>query len=79
MWYNISQVCDIMLKIKVNFDKKSYQTLLNDMKLFRIIKADGSPDKNRFMNSIDGISPKLRNESPTVQTKKQKRKKKRNI
>ena len=41
-----------MLKIKVNFDKKSYQTLINDMKLFKITKADGSPNKNKFMNLL---------------------------
>lgn len=41
-----------MLKIKVNFDKKSYQTLISDMKLFKITKADGSPNKNKFMNLL---------------------------
>lgn len=41
-----------MLKIKVNFDKKNYQTLLNDMKLFKITKSDGSPNKNKFMNLL---------------------------
>lgn len=42
----------MMLKIKVNFDKKSYQTLISDMKLFKITKADGSPNKNKFMNLL---------------------------
>lgn len=41
-----------MLKIKVNIDSKSYQTLLNDMKLFRIVKSDGTPNKNKFMNLL---------------------------
>lgn len=41
-----------MLKIKVNFDKKTFQTLTNDMKLFRITKSDGSPNKNKFMNLL---------------------------
>ncbi len=41
-----------MLKIKVNFDKKSFQTLTNDMKLFKITKSDGSPNKNKFMNLL---------------------------
>ena len=41
-----------MLKIKVNFDKKSYTTLLNDMKLFKITKSDGTPNKNKFMNLL---------------------------
>lgn len=41
-----------MLKIKVNIDKKSYQTLLNDMSLFKVIKPDGSVNKNRFMNLL---------------------------
>ena len=39
-----------MLKIKVNLDNKSYQTLLSDMKLFKITKSDGSINKNKFMN-----------------------------
>lgn len=52
MWYNISQGCVKMLKIKVNFDKKSYTTLLNDMKLFKITKSDGTPNKNKFMNLL---------------------------
>ena len=38
-----------MLKIKVNFDKKSYQTLINDMKLFKITKSDGTPNKNKLL------------------------------
>ncbi len=42
----------MMLKIKVNFDSKSYETLLNDMKLFKITKSDGSPNKNKFMNLL---------------------------
>ena len=41
-----------MLKIKVNLDNKSYQTLLNDMKLFKITKSDGSINKNKFMNLL---------------------------
>lgn len=41
-----------MLKIKVNLDKKSYQTLISDMKFFKIIKSDSSPNKNKFMNLL---------------------------
>ena len=41
-----------MLKIKVNLDKKSYHTLINDMKLFKITKYDGTPNKNKFMNLL---------------------------
>lgn len=41
-----------MLKIKVNLDKKNYQTLLNDILLFKIIKNDGTPNKNKFMNLL---------------------------
>lgn len=41
-----------MLKIKVNLDNKSYQTLLSDMKLFKITKSDGSINKNKFMNLL---------------------------
>ena len=41
-----------MLKIKVNLDSKSYQTILCDMKLFKIVKSDKSPNKNKFMNLL---------------------------
>lgn len=41
-----------MLKIKVNLDEKCYQALLNDIVLFKIIKKDGSPNKNKFMNLL---------------------------
>ena len=41
-----------MLKIKVNLDIKSYHTLINDMKLFKITKYDGTPNKNKFMNLL---------------------------
>lgn len=52
MWYNISRGCGNMIKIKVNIDKKSYKTLLDDMKMFKIIKSDGTPNKNKFMNLL---------------------------
>ena len=29
-----------------------YQTLINDMKLFKITKSDGTPNKNKFMNLL---------------------------
>ncbi len=41
-----------MLKIKVNLDKRKYEMLLNDMKLFKIIKNDGSVNKNKFINIL---------------------------
>jgi len=41
-----------MLKVKINLDSKSYQAILNDMKLFKIIKLDGSPNKNKFINLL---------------------------
>lgn len=41
-----------MLKIKVNLDKKSYDTLLDDMKSFNIVKKDGTINKNKFINLL---------------------------
>lgn len=41
-----------MLKIKVNLDEKSYVKILNDMSLFKILKKDGSINKNKFMNLL---------------------------
>ncbi len=52
MWYNLSQRGVSMLKIKVNFDRRTYQVLLNDMKMFKILKNDKSPNKNKFMNLL---------------------------
>lgn len=41
-----------MLKIKVNLDKNSYQSLLDDMKYFNVVKKDGSVNKNKFINLL---------------------------
>lgn len=41
-----------MLKIKVNLDERCYSTLLSDMKLFSIVKKDGTINKNKFMNLL---------------------------
>ena len=41
-----------MLKIKVNLDNHSYDTLINDMKLFYITKKDSSVNKNKFINLL---------------------------
>lgn len=41
-----------MLKIKVNLDKKTIDTLTNDILLFKITKKDGTINKNKFMNIL---------------------------
>ncbi len=41
-----------MLKIKVNLDKKSLNSIINDMQIFKILKKDGSINKNKFMNLL---------------------------
>ena len=41
-----------MLKIKVNLDKKSYDILISDINLFRIIKSNSTINKNKFMNLL---------------------------
>ncbi len=41
-----------MLKIKVNLDKKSLTSIINDMQVFKVLKKDGSINKNKFMNLL---------------------------
>ncbi len=41
-----------MLKVKVNLDKKSLASILNDMQVFKVLKKDGSVNKNKFMNLL---------------------------
>ena len=41
-----------MLKIKVNLDNHSYNNLVNDMRMFNVIKKDSSINKNKFINLL---------------------------
>ncbi len=41
-----------MLKIKVNLDKKSLTSIINDMQAFKVLKKDGSINKNKFLNLL---------------------------
>lgn len=40
------------MKIKVNLDKNCYEKIISDMKSFKIIKKDNTPNKNKFINLL---------------------------
>lgn len=40
------------IKIKTNLPKKVYDTLINDMEAFNFVKADGTVNKNGFINAL---------------------------